>query len=79
MNWFWIWIQKGLAEVIFGIAIILLIIVVAIISQIPRWLRQAKCRHEHFHETRACDAVCSSCGKNLGFIGTLRDARRQKP
>jgi hypothetical protein len=32
---------------------------------------EACCKHEHYYETGACDAVCSDCGKNLGFIGSL--------
>ncbi len=38
-------------------------------------IKQSKCKHERFHETSACDAVCTSCGKNLGFIGNIRKSR----
>ncbi len=34
------------------------------------------CPHLHVRETMACDAVCTDCGKNLGFIQAWRDANR---
>lgn len=34
---------------------------------------QWRCKHdEGVRETRACDAICRKCGKNLGFIGSWR-------
>jgi hypothetical protein len=38
-------------------------------------IKQSKCKHERFYETSACDAVCTDCGKNLGFIGNIRKSR----
>ena len=36
-------------------------------------IKQALCKHDGFVcETSSCDAVCSDCGKNLGFIGPWR-------
>ncbi len=57
---------------------ICLIFVVAILGllEIPRRARQMKCPHERYRETMSCDAVCTSCGKNLGFIGAVRDKAR---
>ena len=63
---------KVAAPLIFGA---LLVCIVALLG-IPKMVRQARCKHEKFHETMACDAVCSRCGKNLGFIGTVREAMR---
>jgi hypothetical protein len=41
-------------------------------------MRQRKCKHDgRINETQACDAICAKCGKNLGFIGSLRN--RGKP
>ena len=40
------------------------------------YLKQKRCKHEEYYENRSCDATCKSCGKNLGFIGTLRDVRK---
>lgn len=36
------------------------------------------CAHEEVFETRACDAICRDCGKNLGFIQNWRDQRKAK-
>jgi hypothetical protein len=44
-------------------------------TSIAEWLKQTRCKHNRVHETRACDAICMSCGKNLGFIGTWREKR----
>jgi len=37
-----------------------------------QYREQKKCPHVKYYETRACDAICSECGKNLGFIGEVR-------
>lgn len=43
---------------------------------ISEWVRQTSCKHdEGVTETSACDTICRSCGKNLGFIGTRREKR----
>lgn len=46
------------------------------------WLHRAAvqwwCKHDHgVVESRACDAICVWCGKNLGFIGAWRDKQRR--
>jgi TRAP-type mannitol/chloroaromatic compound transport system permease small subunit len=41
-----------------------------------QWFKQSRCKHdEGVNETRACDAICRKCGKNLGFIGNIRDKK----
>lgn len=41
----------------------------------PTSIKQLLCKHNcGINETQACDAICRKCGKNLGFIGTLRDS-----
>lgn len=60
---------------IVGIAFLLLMLVILAIAAIERWARQAFCKHEKYHETMACEAVCRKCGKNLGFIGRVRKER----
>ena len=47
-------------------------------ERILRWLQQRRCDHEKYFETMACEAVCTKCGKNLGFIGTVREERARK-
>ena len=57
------------------IVFLLLMLVILAIAAIERWARQAFCKHEKYHETMACDAVCIKCGKNLGFIGGVQKER----
>jgi hypothetical protein len=73
--------QKGklmfvftLTEVI-GVAIFTITCACLFIDWALRKYKQARCPHESFYETMACDAVCNSCGKNLGFIGTVYKKR----
>jgi hypothetical protein len=55
------------ASVAFGIMLVLALII------LPRLIRQSLCSHAHYHETSSCDAICNDCGRNLGFIGRIRD------
>lgn len=44
-----------------------------LILWVPYAVKQWRCKHdEGVNETRACDAICRKCGKNLGFIGNWR-------
>lgn len=53
------------------------LVVVGVAVFLPQWWRQHRCLHKQgVNETRACDAICKGCGKNLGFIGKWR--RRQE-
>lgn len=47
---------------------------------IPGLFKEWRCKHaEHdFRENMACDAICCNCGKNLGFIGRIREQRSKK-
>jgi len=36
---------------------------------IKRKIKEMLCQHEKWIENRACDVICTKCGKNLGFIG----------
>ena len=61
-----------------AIGVVLFVLVAAIAAGV--WLtttwRQRRCQHTgQVNETRACDAICADCGKNLGFIGAWRAAR----
>lgn len=58
---------------IIGFGSLSVFVAVWIIAVTLRWVKQAQCKHERVFETGACDAVCTSCGKNLGFIGTWRE------
>lgn len=46
----------------------------AIFAAWNAWV-QYRCKHPTFRETRACDAICNQCGKNLGFVGAVRESR----
>ena len=61
------------ASDIFALSIGMLVLVYLVISTIKIIIKQAHCKHDGgVNETRACDAICRKCGKNLGFIGTWR-------
>jgi hypothetical protein len=46
--------------------------------EMGRHIEQKYCPHDQgVHETRACDAICKLCGKNLGFIGTEENKVRR--
>jgi hypothetical protein len=54
-------------------------ILVAIIGMvISKRIKQHYCKHEKYYETMACNAVCVKCGKNLGFIGSVKKERRAR-
>ena len=67
---------------VFTMADVLTLIVIAIIvtvytiHEMKIWFKQQRCEHEKYFETQACDAICSNCGKNLGFIGKVREKRK---
>lgn len=73
IDWSWLWV---LAPLWMPTAIVIFVGLIFITATtLPDAIRRARCKHERFYETRACDAVCSACGKNLGFIGTVREQR----
>jgi len=55
-----------------------LFIVFALFAFIVDRTKQAFCKHDGgVNETRACNAICRKCGKNLGFIGRWRDNNKE--
>ena len=55
---------------------IVLAIASSIIIVVIQWYKESRCKHDGgYSETQACDAICRQCGKNLGFIGKLRDKK----
>lgn len=58
-----------------GVALFFLFVIGSAIFFCLQALRQRRCKHDRFFETPACNAICSRCGKNLGFIGTVRKQR----
>ena len=53
--------------------IFILTIIIFIISlgfALKHEIKQYRCKHNKgIRENHACNAICKSCGKNLGFIG----------
>lgn len=43
-------------------------------TNLKEYLKQRRCLHLKYHESRGCDAVCSNCRKNLGFISDVRES-----
>lgn len=77
MEWAWnaMWAYLGWNVLAPAVALALIGLLL-VPGAIRRALRRARCEHARFHETMACDAICKDCGKNLGFIGSVRE--RQK-
>lgn len=54
------------------------VLIVALALFIRQSMVQWFCKHDHgVVESRACDAICVWCGKNLGFIGAWRQKQRR--
>jgi hypothetical protein len=68
MNSIIVWTISDIIDLTVGI---LLVLFYAAIN-IALLFKQKNCKHEKFNETSSCDAICQSCGKNLGFIGNVR-------
>lgn len=66
------WLAKPIAEFLLVVGLFFFLILIYFLCSIPRIIRQARCNHESYWVPRSCDAVCRSCGKNLGFIGALK-------
>lgn len=67
-----VWTISDLLTVI----VLCIVVVACLAASVPTWIKQALCKHQGgVRETLACDAICCDCGKNLGFIGTVRAKR----
>ena len=63
---------------IIGLVTLLIILIIYLPLVLSITFRQNKCSHDGgVNETRACDAICKLCGKNLGFIGTEENKKRR--
>lgn len=78
MFWIELWAMIQVIGMLIPIAIFVLILLVLIFKAAWDGIKQSRCKHENYYETRACDAICKECGKNLGFIGTVRRERAKK-
>ena len=55
---------------VLGVMVFLIIAILYTCLPVPELYRQWRCKHTSYRENRACDAICKTCGKNLGFIGS---------
>ena len=70
-------VTASISELVGLIAFGLLVLVYTIHSVVVAF-KQRMCYHDKgVNETRACEAICRNCGKNLGFIGTWREKQKQ--
>ena len=76
MEWMWnaAWAWFGWYVVAPIAALVAGLIALVAAGLVHGW-RHRNCQHTNFYETRSCDAVCSACGENLGFIGNVRKQR----
>ncbi len=68
------WWAKFLVELqISGIVFLIAVILVARPA-----FKQWRCKHSTYRENHACHAICTHCGKDLGFVGTVRKMKNHK-
>jgi CHASE1-domain containing sensor protein len=72
------WAAKLIVENAIPLAVLLVIGLSYLVMLCVTWVKQARCQHMTFRETRACDAICLTCNKNLGFIGSLERRRKNE-
>lgn len=58
-----------------GVAVFVLVVVIGISHLLYTIVKQKLCRHEKYFENGQCHAICRNCGKDLGFIGNIRDKK----
>lgn len=64
---------------IVGFGLFAIFLIWFLIVSLKESIAQARCKHdEGVNETRACDAICRKCLKNLGFIGSPENTERRK-
>lgn len=70
------WLAKSLAEIGLLVFVAAAVFALYLLVHVCEKLRQRGCKHDGaIHETQACDAICTKCGKNLGFIGAWRNRK----
>lgn len=72
------WWSKFLVDIFITAGLFLIIFIIAAVIAVKNMLKQRRCSHASFRETSSCDAICNNCGKNLGFIGVVREQRKSK-
>lgn len=67
-------ITFSLSEII-GLSFISILILIIILFETKKLLKQKFCKHERYYENMGCHAICKLCKKDLGFIGNLKNKR----
>jgi hypothetical protein len=63
---------------VIGLGLLGLILTAIAVYSLYVWIKQTLCKHKKVYEGIGLDAICSDCGKNLGFIGTWREKNERK-
>ena len=77
-DYLWFWLSKSLVEIGLALAVFALVLLAVLLTSVPGWIRRARCKHPRVRETMRCHAICTTCGKELGFIGTWREKQATK-
>lgn len=72
MGDFFVWTFRDVLSAI-GTGIVFLLILAMSFRSFLTWVKRKRCDHKNIRENGSCDAICSDCGKNLGFIGVCRE------
>ena len=76
-DYLYFWMMKPIAEGLLYLAALAVIILIYFIFQLPTYFKQRRCKHEQVNEDMSCNAWCRSCGKNMGFIGTYYENKKE--
>lgn len=75
MSWLEIWAMIQVLGLVVPLSLFVLVSVYFILrDSFKEW----RCKHEKYYENMACHGICRNCGKDLGFIGTLRDKEKNE-
>lgn len=72
------WWAKFLVELQISSVVFLVLLVIGLYPVAKSYFRQWRCKHETYWENRSCDAICTKCEKNLGFVGTVRKMKNHR-
>ena len=74
VNMFWLelWAMLQVIGMLVPVFLFLVFFAYILFQHLKIVIKQSRCKHEKYRENMKCDAICSECGKNLGFIGNVR-------
>jgi len=75
MSWLEIWAMLQVLGIVVPVVLVTCFVAYFLIRDaVIQW----KCKHENYRENMACHAICTHCGKDLGFIDTVRKQKAAK-